>query len=398
MELVEEDPETAFMTQRVPKAMIKQLDKEVAWGQIPPEEQPLYVEAELKQWKEHLHYQAVRMLSKEETEKVRREIPKERILRCRFAYRDKNVAKRREDPTIPCKAKARLCIGGHRDPDLAAGELNTEAPTATKHSFVTLMFLAAQNEWDLAAGDVEAAFLNGEEARRNLFFEQPERGLLGEEPGCLVEVIKGVFGLSTSPRLWWEKLSRELREVRADYQGKTLTLHSHPLHACFFILRDADLQPYGALITHVDDILIAANEEVMREPQGALSKIFPISTWEAKEFDYIGSQIRQDPITKEVKVSQRTYVNTRLETVDIPAGTEIDDLADQVAKQDNMSTVGTLSWLASQTRPDLQVAASMAQRRQRAPTYRDIKETNRAVDGTGWQGRVLDFHEDRRGS
>ena len=150
----------------------------MAWGQIPDTERQLYRDAEDKQWKEHVHYGAVRVLSMAETQQVRAEIPKERVLRSRFAYRDKNVAKRREDPSIPCKAKARLCIGGHKDPDLAEGSLNTEAPTASKASLSTLLFLAAQCEWKIAAGDVEAAFLNGEEARRNLFFEQPERGLL----------------------------------------------------------------------------------------------------------------------------------------------------------------------------------------------------------------------------
>ena len=100
-------------------------------------------------------------------------VPKDRILRARFAYRDKNVAKRRINPETPPKPKARLCVGGHRDPDLAEGALNTEAPTASKAALTTLMFLASHASWKIAAGDVEAAFLNGVEARRGLYFEPP---------------------------------------------------------------------------------------------------------------------------------------------------------------------------------------------------------------------------------
>lgn len=94
----------------------------------------------------------------------RRKVPKDRILKARFAYRDKNVAKRRINPEVPPKPKARLCVGGHRDPDLAEGALNTEAPTASKAALTTLLFLASHASWKIAAGDVEAAFLNGVEA------------------------------------------------------------------------------------------------------------------------------------------------------------------------------------------------------------------------------------------
>ena len=54
-------------------------------------------------------------------------------------------------------------------------------------------------------------------------------------------------------------------------------------------------------------------------------------------------------------------------------------MADQVTKQDNQSTIGALSWLASQTRPNLQSGVSLAQRKQKNPTYADVKETNKLV-------------------
>lgn len=130
---------------------------------------------------------------------VERSIPKNRILTARFA----TVAKRRLDSNIPLKAKARLCVGGHRDPDLRAGALLTEAPTASKMAFTALLAMAGMHGWKVAAGDVEAAFLNGNEARRNLYFRQPARGLPGLEPGVLIEVLKGrSFGGKSCPRRW----------------------------------------------------------------------------------------------------------------------------------------------------------------------------------------------------
>ena len=106
------DINTVYVTeQRQPKSLIKQSDKEIAWEKIPEEERQLYVQAEAKQWEEHLKYGAVRVHLPEDAEVLRRKVPRERVIKARFAYRDKHVAKRREDPTVPCKAKARLCVG-----------------------------------------------------------------------------------------------------------------------------------------------------------------------------------------------------------------------------------------------------------------------------------------------
>lgn len=374
---VVEDQENENEEFQLPKAYQKQLDKEVKWNEIPEDEKPLYVEAESKQWQEHLQYEAVRVLSAEESKLVRETVPKERILSSRFAYRDKNVAKRREDPTVPPRAKARLCIGGHRDPDLRKGMLQTEAPTATKLSLMTMLFLAGQFSWRLAAGDVQAAFLNGNEARRSLYFSQPTRGLPGVEPDALIEVIKGVFGLSTSPRLWWEKLSRDLKEVDIQVNGETLKLVQHELDVCYFLLRDTQGNLQGALITHVDDLLIAAPPHVLEAMKVSLSGIFPIAEWDVGEFEYVGTNIKQDDAG--IHLSQMSYVNSRLETVEIPKNVILDDCADGVTKIDNQSTIGALSWLASQSRPDLQAGVSLSQRKQKQPSFGDVKETNKVV-------------------
>lgn len=265
------------------------------------------------------------------------------------------------------------------DPDLRRGEVNTEAPTATKNSFFVLLFLASHFGWRLAAGDVEAAFLNGVEATRGLFFEAPTRGLPGVPAGCLIEIIKGVFGLASSPRLWWDKLSKELKELKIEVNGEILRLHHHDYDPCMFVLRanDGDPSVRGMLITHVDDLLVAAPDDEMAQLQQGLSKIFPISDWETDEFEYTGTTIKQTADT--IEVHQESYVNSRLETVDFPKEYVNEDSADEVTRQDNMSTIGALSWLASQTRPDLQAGVSLAQRKQKHPTYQDIKDTNRVV-------------------
>ena len=184
---------------RVPRSAIKQVDKEIRWEDIPEVERHLYVEAEGKQWAEHVKYEAIRVHHPDDAELLRAKVPQNRILSARFAYRDKHAAKRREDPTVGPKPKARLCVGSHRDPDLRHGAINTEAPTASRCSLITLLFFAAQFGWQLAAGDVEAAFLNGVEFKRGLYFEVPKRGLPGVPAGSLDR--------DCQRRLWVVKLS-----------------------------------------------------------------------------------------------------------------------------------------------------------------------------------------------
>lgn len=102
----------------------------------------------------------------------------------------------------------------------------------------------------------------------------------------------------------------------------------------------------GGLITHVDDILVGALPSMNDGVHAALSAIFPTSTWEKDPFDYTGSAISQDPVTFEVTLSQKSYVNSRLEVAEVTAKV-------------NMSTIGALSWLASQSRLDLQTSAAL---------------------------------------
>ena len=146
--------------------------------------------------------------------KLLRLSPKERILTARFAYKDKNHAARKAGQQVPCKPKARLCIAGHRDPDLGHYHMAVDAPTTSRHSILLAIQLGLARGWSISVGDIRAAFLHGVPAPRQLYFRQPRGGIPSLHPGQLVEVVKGVFGLSTSPKSWWMKLSKDLLELR----------------------------------------------------------------------------------------------------------------------------------------------------------------------------------------
>ena len=115
-------------TQLTTRGLEKRKEKELKWSEIPPEVHEKFREAEVVQWEEHLSFDALEPLTVDESNRVRREVPPERILRSRWAYKDKNWSRRREGEQVPWKCKSRLVIAGHTDPDLTdeSMHLNTD--------------------------------------------------------------------------------------------------------------------------------------------------------------------------------------------------------------------------------------------------------------------------------
>ncbi|CAE7621529.1 GIP [Symbiodinium sp. CCMP2592] len=323
----------------------KQLEKELPWSMIPVEQHEAFREAENKQYQEHLDHGALEPLTVEESQRILRERG-DRVLPSRFAYRDKALAKRRKDPTVAWKHKSRLVIGGHMDPDIGQG-LNTMAPTVSRQSIMLLLQILASRlhqGWNAYAGDITAAFLNGGELQRE-----------------------------------------EVTALRPeDEQGNKCLVEQCPLDPCVFFVkkilgRDADgefrlTEPIAYLAVHVDDVLLIGNDEICQLLKKLLSKVFPIDDWESGAFEYIGSFIEVNDGS--VKVSQESYVESRLFQVEIPASQADDEPATEEQLFDNRSLVGALSWLAGQTRPDLQASVSMCQQLQKNPTAGDLRFSN----------------------
>ena len=96
------------------------------------------------------------------------------------------------------------------------------------------------------------------EVEDQLFFEPPSHGLPGVEKGALIEIVKGVFGLPDSPRVWW-------KELRDTLQGDSWTSLKLEDPACF-CLCDFLGHPIGMIIVHVDDKTRLGQEPVFAFP------------------------------------------------------------------------------------------------------------------------------------
>ncbi|CAE7504439.1 RE2 [Symbiodinium natans] len=364
----------------------KRKEKELKWNEIPQEVHDKFLHAERVQWEEHLSYDALQPLTTSESERARQQVPAERILRCRWAYKDKNYSKRREGGgDIPWKCKSRLVIAGHTDPDLGSEFLSTDAPTLSRCGLACLLQLAAcglgdSDPWSLSAGDIKCAFLTGSYLTRELYMHQPKTGFPGMLPGQLVKIKKNVFGLATSPHEWWGDLQEGFKGCSiVDEAGRELRFDQCALDPCIFVLREWKnghfTGPPAAYVgCHVDDLLVVAPRSLKKKIEEALSAAFPIDSWEEDAFEFLGALIIVH--SDKVMVSQEKYAATRLFNLDIPIKAKDEDEADKELQSDNRSLIGALSWLSAQSRPDLTCSVSMAQQLQKSPTIGDLRFTN----------------------
>ncbi|CAE7414743.1 RE2 [Symbiodinium sp. CCMP2592] len=369
------------------RALEKQLEKEIPWKLVPPEEHAAFRAAELKQTKEHYEHDALEPLSVEESAEVYDRVHSSRILSSRFAYRDKHWSRRKIDASVPWKHKARLVVSGHRDPDIQ--HLETDAPTIGRLTVLTLLQIVASRRsklgWMASAGDITAAFLNGDPLERELYLRQPRGGVEGLLPEQLFRVKKGIFGLPDSPRKWWRRLRRDMLSIKIDFQGLTLRFTQCPLDPCLFQLCDPESgKPLAYVGVHVDDLLTVGPRDLVGCIKSSLSAVFPVDDWEDDMFEYIGSHVK---VSEEgVFVGQESYASSRLFEVEVQKGQDELEQATEAQRVDNQSLIGALSWLSAQSRPDLQCSVSLAQQLQKTPTVEDIKFTNK-IAKRAWEHR-----------
>ena len=168
-------------------------------------------------------------------------------------------------------------------------------------------------------------------------------------------------------------------QIKIPYYGKEeIYVEQNEIDPCVFLLKGHGGRVVGAILTHVGNLMIMTEPALHQELQAEISKRFPVDDWETDAFEYVGCQYEIGP--EEIKISQENYAQSRLEKVRIPGWLNDNDPAPEEMIQQNRTTVGCLSWLAKQTRPDIQFMVAQAQRLQANPTVGDVKNTNKIVD------------------
>ena len=317
------------------------------------------------------------------------------------------------DETQPPRYKARLVAKGFQQREGIDYD-EVFAPTTCSVSLRTLLALAAEQGLLLEQLDVKTAFLNGQ-LDEELWMQLPQgfeeetassgnggaggdgtemasngsggsscsaraaqecagcsknsstsvsgnEGGRGGEPIMACRLLKSIYGLKQAPRCWYIKLCEQMGGL-----GFTPSAAD----AALFVRHDAEGPVY--VLVHVDDMLIAAGSaQQMATVKAAINGCFKVrELGEARV--YLGMRIIRRPDGKEIKLSQRAYIEDLLQrhgmvdakprSLPLPPGTRVlaaalKDLVLSDSKQYS-ALVGEMNYLATNTRPDIAFALSL---------------------------------------
>ena len=244
-------------------------------------------------------YKAMKIIPPAEAQQIRRN--KGRILPSRFVITEK------PDDKQPgkFKKKARWCIRGYLDPDLH--KLEKQAPTLSTEALGLILQVSASMHWPLNIGDVEGAFLQGDQLRRDegpLYIEPPPGGMPGVPPGSLLMAEKAIYGLADAPKAWHDTLTKSLISTG---------LKQSCLDPCLFHYW-CDKEYHGSLAVHVDDLICTGTTLFEKNVTNKLRTLYPFKHWKTDGGEFLGRQIHRN--SDGFVIEQREYAE-KLNTIKI---------------------------------------------------------------------------------
>lgn len=298
------------------------------------------------------------------------------IVSCRWVYQSKQDLN-----GIPV-FKARLVARGFtQQPGIDYEE--SYAPVTRYESLRLLLALAAQFKWQIRQFDVSTAFLNAP-IDRDIFIDQPEGYSDGSNRVC--KLIKAIYGLIQSPRLWHETFAKALIEL-----GFIQVENDQ----CIFILDKGSDRLI--LISYVDDgLLLSSNLLMIEECLTQLKTYFKLTVNDrTDEFKFIGLDIIIDDnyitlsarkkidelLTKHNLVEANTH-QTPMEvgaSFDAPSDESNESQVDPSLETPFRQIIGSLNFIANTVRPDICYSVNRLAQFSSKPSATTFKAAKRVV-------------------
>ena len=130
-------------------------------------------------------------------------------------------------------------------------------------------------------------------------------------------------------------------------------------------------------MTHVDDFNIAGTKVFMEEVMNKLREKLKVSKVEKNKFRFTGVDIAKTE--KGITISMEDYAAS-MNYVEEIRDVKGDELLTRTELLLYRKMTGKLSWLASNTRPDLAITALLMSRNNSKATIKDLKKVNKVID------------------
>lgn len=287
------------------------------------------------------------------------------------------------------RRKARFVVRGFSQQE-GVDFTETFAPTAKFTSFMILFTIAVRYGWSVKGFDVVAAYPHSPLDEK--IYIQPPEGFKTSHPGHVLELRKALYGTKQAARCWWKHFSGLLSGIGCQYCVNDQSL---------YVLRHKG--DTAILWIHVDDgALCGSSERILTFIWQSLLKHFDIS-WNNKLEQIVGIQVEHtargiflsQPILASLvlqstgfensKVSTPMIANLKLDTTDVSMT--------PVEGSKYLSILGSLSYLAIGTRPDIAHTVNYLARFSSRPSeahWQAFKHLLRYLSGTKLEGILFE--------
>jgi len=332
-----------------------------------PDEPSSYTEAlkspEAPEWREAIQEELKSVIENHTWELV--ELPKGRTaVKCRWTFRVKRGARGEV-----IKYKARLVAKGFTQ-RYGIHYLETYAPVVKLTSLRIILALAAARDYEVDQTDIKSAYLLAK-LDEEIYMDIPE-GLEVETGRKVCKLLKGVYGLKQSGRMWNQEWDQHLVGIC----GFTRSKDDHAV----YLKKSEKSDDYCWVLIWVDDVLWIGPRDTVDETKSQLANQFPVTDMGTAHF-FLGIEIIRKRASHQISLNQSAYIQKVLEgfhladahSVSTPLNPgskllETPDAADEeVDEREYRSMIGSLMYLMLCTRPDIAFAVGALSRYNNSP-------------------------------
>ena len=261
--------------------------------------------------------------------------------------------------------KARLVCNGNQ----LTETVPSDSPTVRKNTLRTMTALCVQYGWKMYNCDVTAAFLQSEYMKREVYVKPPKDVA---PKGTLWRLLVPMYGLPEAGLCWFLTVNKDLK-------GRGMKEVTLDPAAYFWNPSGNNLK--GLYLGHVDDGYYCGDKDFHKDIMAPFFQKYKMGQIMEGEFKSLGWNVRTNT-SGEIGISQKDYILSKLEKLDIrkERGQLLHDRLTTEQASQLRSKIGTLRWLADQTRPDVAINCLVLNTRQLDPTWKDVKLFNATVD------------------
>ena len=271
------------------------------------------------------------------------------------------------------KCKARLVIRGDQQPKRTVSD--TYASTLAARSFRTLLTIGAIFDLEIRQYDVSNAFVHAD--LLDLAYTEMPPGY--RKPATILRVLKAMYGLRESPQRWQKKFTRLLINL-----GMTQVPHE----PCCFI------KPGVIVFVYVDDFSVLTTRKRTQEGLDLVENLrqhIVITGGEERKW-FLGIRVVRDRLNRKIWLSQASYVDKVVKRADNPVparpprtpmtSQELfpgDTQATMASTKRYQRKIGSILYLAINTRPDIAFAVSRLARHLQNPSELHHQAADRVI-------------------